>query len=68
MLAILKLHFGRGDIAYVREKNYTFETLRLEYGHDCLNDCMVMAAQSGVSQDSQKRIDDDGLEIVPRVC
>lgn len=52
----------------MREKNYTFETLRLEYGHDCLNDCMVMAAQSGVSQDSQKRIDDDGLKIVPRVC
>lgn len=49
---------------YLWQECNTFESLSLEYGHDGLDDSMMVATKCLVFQYYQKCSDDHGLEII----
>jgi len=49
---------------YPGQERDAFQALCLEHRHDCFNDCVVVATEGLILENGQKRVNDDGLEVV----
>ena len=68
MIYIMGQSLSTRDIArtYLREKRHAFETLRLEYRHNCLYNRVVVRGQRLVAQYSKEGVDDRCLIVIVR--